>query len=109
MNMCNDVHVSLFYYRCIDKAGQSHHGDVHQVIKEQLLQLLHQASLCVHHCSRRRCVDYIQSLMEHYVSGERVLMTSLPQGTYVCVCVCSGCTIMYSNYCVLDVLFSFLF
>ena len=64
------------YGRCLESARGVHQDTVHLAIRDCLLKLLNSSV-----DGQRRCVQYIQSLMEHYKSGEEVLVELLPRGT----------------------------
>ena len=64
------------YGRCLESARGIYQASVRLAIRDCLLKLLNSSG-----DGQRRCVEYIQSLMEHYKSGEEVLVELLPRGT----------------------------
>lgn len=60
-------------YRCIDTCAITFPGAVHIAITDRIQTLMRLNGLGL-------CVEYIQSLMEHYPPGLEALMSELPQG-----------------------------
>ena len=67
---CNNYYFDI---RCIDNAGNIHKKEIHETIRIELLTVMQSSN-------QTHCVDYIQSLMEHYTTGEYVMMSLLPHG-----------------------------
>ena len=68
------LHTYTYTHRCLDTLSTSHYDiEVHDAIVNRLNELLYETY----------CIDYIQSLMEHYPPGERVMKEMIPYGMYV--------------------------